>query len=563
MSVQNLKIYCQCWEFNHSISLTDRSIFNKTAQKWKVGDEIDLMDYAMNVSSLRYSTSRNEANGNYNSLINTAADMTLKLSGIKDDSFLINYFGFYDTTGVVAFRQYIITILYDNIPVFSGYLNQDSLFSNYDTSANSDIIDVQILSIKKEFVRYFDTADLDVNNEARIKNYQDIFYDGFQCPWRLWSGYDEDKDYQFAVRPSTLIQKMTGLDSVISSPSIENIGGDPMLSWYVNNIPAFFKDNNSNNWWIKSGYKRFWQKTVSTYYFIDKLCTSMGWSWDLKNEGYSGNYGLTLANNSEFNGTVIEIDYSKLIDMRVGFTLKSDLDYIIIPCGYVNAPRYHTQGIPVKILSTKNTFVNNSQFFGYFEGTPNGYQLYKGDPPAVYVYENAQKPSEYDIREFWYDAEGGNWGDGLNQRDLQIVSNKILLLDGGNHDEHCTVINTSLGWQQNTCDISSLGTDYGILFRGSVGDCCFKASLSNQSQLIQDYNSYSQTTDFKNNFISLLGGNTQTIEGWINEVIFEPQAAIQFINTENDFYKNYKFAINELEVDMVNERTKIVAVRQE
>lgn len=575
MSWDKIKIECQCWEFNHSLTFNERSIFNKHSNvnpiKWKVGNLINLMDFAISVSPIRYSAMKSESYGNYNSLVQEVGDMTLQLSGIKDNKFLVNYFRLFDITGVVAYRQYIVDVKYDNVIVFSGYINQDNLNIEYKPAIESDVIEIQILGIEKEFIRYFDTADIDSNHTASMKYYKDIFNNGyngasFQCPWHLWDWIppEEDPESEFAGVPSVIFKAMTSLSEVTASSSIEKIGGNPMVNWFINCIPQFFKDNHSNEWWIRSGYKRFWQKEVSTYYFIDKVCISMGWAWQIKvTNGTGGEYKFILANRSEFAGTVIEIEYSKLKNLKLGYQLaKTDIDYIVIPAGYVTTSHYHSQGKPVKLISLKETFINNSQFFGYFIGDPNGYNLYKGSPPSHYVYENAQGNKRYDIREFWYSAEGGNWGDGLNQKDYKIKSDKILMLDGGDHDGHCTLVNTSHGWNKNTCDIGALGTDWGILFRGNAGDCCFKASYSNQNILLQDYNSYSQTEQFKNNYISLLGGNnTQTIEAEIYELIFDPLSAIKFINSGQEFF-NYKFAINELEVDMINETTKIVAVRE-
>jgi hypothetical protein len=77
-----------------------------------------------------------------------------------------------------------------------------------------------------------------------------------------------------------------------------------------------------------------------------------------------------------------------------------------------------------------------------------------------------------------------------------------------------------------------------------------------------DYNSYSQSQRFKNNFISFLaGGNNQTLEVEISDLVLSPYNNIKFLNSNKSFFDNSNFAINELDIDLIQETSKLLLVR--
>ena len=546
MSFKDVKILCKCFEFDHGLPFSERSIFNTAATKWPVGPTVDLMDYAIDIGKLSYSAIRTELEAGYNSLVYDCGDMTIKLSGIKNNKFLVNYFDLYNTNHANTFKQYIIQIKYNNQITFIGTLNQDNISELNNSSKTSEIITIQLLGLEKEFKRYFGALPL--------PDHKSIFINGFLLPWGFKSD-TEDKEFACCLNVSQFFSSLFQINAL----------GPP---WFVNNIPQMYVTTQfpDQQWYIKSGYKRFYQDNkYSCFDLLDKTCDAMGWRWQVNHLGESfENFQLMIRNNSDYGLPVLQIDYGALDNYKIGYQInRCDIDYIIIPDGYYKTGTYFgKQGKPFYMMTNKFSPINETRFFeGFHHGTGNQgfYTFWPWNNQKRYCVENAEAKDTLDYGEIYY-WDPGNWSHNTNDRKF-IKSNKILFLDGGSHDSQSTVCAASTGRNYNAIDVGQDPAD--ILFRGCCGSILFQYDPGQYWNIQNDYNNYCKSSTFTRNFLPLLeGGNNQTIESDLKGVITDPLVTIRFINSNNSFFQNSLFALNQLEVDYINESSKILLTRQ-
>jgi hypothetical protein len=507
------------------------------------------MDFAMDLGKLSFSSVRSDSSSNGNELRYETGDFNIKLSGIKDNNFLVSYLSLFDTSGINAFRQYLIDLKYDDVVIFKGFINPDNIDQGYEPSPNIEIIEIQILGIEKEFKRYY--------SYKTLPDQVDIFNDNtYRMPW----SYDprtEDNNY---ARSSPLFEVLGMLFDNKTNMSITLMMNE---LWFMNNIPQFYNwDGITSNWFLKSGYKRWTQMGLTVYDLLEKICNAMGFVWKIQNGYGTREFAFIMTYRSMFYLDTQEIDFNKIMNYKIGYQIqKTDFEYIIIPEGYIKSGTfYSTQGKTFKMISNKLNPVNQSNFFLNFSGDANGYSLWPYPPNSTrYCYENAQAQDLLDYAEIWYTGNV-RWNQRASERKF-IKSDRILVLDAGLHEDHRTVVCARTGHNYPANDTGEDETD--IVYSGNCGSMLFTFRYNQVGYYIDmDYNSYSQSQRFKNNFISFLaGGNNQTLEVEISDLVLSPYNNIKFLNSNKSFFDNSNFAINELDIDLIQETSKLLLVR--
>lgn len=562
MAYNNVEIFCRILQWDATVEYKKRSIFNTVENPPSVGKTVDLMPYCMELGELSFNTIGDSIAEEINSLFYEAGNVRLKLSGIKNNKFIQNYFALFNINGILAYRQYAVEIRFNGQTIFAGVVTQDSIVENFRNGNDNEIVGIQITGLEKEFKEYYSNKDLADHGTVFNQSNNDTYALG-------WNGDSRSEDNGIngaglcrakALR-GVLAQNFNTNNLIINSSLVDK--------WHVNNIPQFHYNSAYNNrpWFIRSGYKRFQQENYSIYELFDKICNSMGFEWYIRRRPFTPSnqfrYEIVIENRKDITNGVTELEY-KLLEFDLGYKInKTDFEYLIIPDGNISSNGfYHTAGNSYKMSTLKLPYiVNNSNFFFNVTGDPNGYQLYPLPSPQKYAIENAKAEEKFRWAEVEYNGSP-NWDDNRIVNKKFIKSDKIVYLDGGDHNEMRTVVDTSNGINYPATSMGESDTD--IIFSGCCGSMLFRYSNDNigTQSLGLDYNDYTQGATFKENFKTLvnnLSNNTVTIK--YKGALTDPKKGIKIVNSHKEFFNNSIFRITDLKLDLVNEISTITLVR--
>jgi len=563
LAYNKIEILCRILQWDASVEFKKRSMFNTVENPPTESSVIDLMPYCMELGEVSFNSIGDNIDEEINSLFYQAGDVNIKLTGIKRNKFLQNYFALFDMTGILQYRQYPIEIRYEGKTIFAGIVTQDSIKENFTTARDSETINLQIVGLEKEYREYYSNREL-LDHGIVFSTMNGDTYD------LGWNGDPRSEENGVNGRGLCRSKALRGV--LQQNFNTENllVGNGLADKWYVNNIPQFFYNPayNVKPWFMRSGYLRFQQEGYSVYELFDCICNAMGWEWQIKRRPYIASnvfeYELLITDRKDNGNIGIEIDYQKVIEIELGYQLsKTDFEYLIIPDGNISSNGfYHTAGNCFKMATKKiSPIINNSVFFFHVEGDPNGYQLYPLPEPQKYAIENAKAENKFDWAEIRYNGSP-NWNDNRIIERKFIKSEKIVYLNAGSHSNMKTVVNTRGG--RNYPATSTGQDDRDLLFSGNCGSMLFRYYLDDiGTQLLGvDYNDYSQGATFRDNFKSLLNNiNSQRLEIKYKGLLTEPKGTLKIKNSHNTFFINSVFSITDLKVDLINEISTITLVR--
>jgi len=567
MAINDIEILCTCYEFDHVSTYSERSIMNSGISKIQIGERINLAQYATDIGNLIKQKTGSSLQDGFNTVYYDVNNISLKLSGLKNNKFLMNYFGLFDRTNILQFRRFYIDLKYNGTNYMSGYINPDNIKEIFNNTGQTEIITVQILDMMKEFKQYFSGKDL----TSPYHSTQGFGNNGLvEVTVLPWAGDPRSEDSN-GTAENTLCTAKTFF-SVLFPMNINTqvIGPGPgnqaWNDWYVNNIPQmFYQSGVTNNWFLRSGYKRFWQQGFSVFDFLECVCYAMGWTWFITQRPYTNLYELYLniINRSEAENTTTSIPFGNVEDdWEIGYKLNtSDFEYLIIPDGNITSNGYyHTQGNCFKMVTLKHSpVINQSHFFERIGGSPNGYILYPYTSFSTrYAIENARAQEAFDWAEIEYNGNP-NWNNNRDTHRKFIKSKKIIYLDGGEHTTMKTVVNTNSG---RNYPATSMGeSDRDIIFNGNCGSMLFKFG-GNNATIGLDYNSYTQSETFRNNYLPFVNAsNGQTVDVNIKGLYPNIHSKYNFTGSGMDFFDNSFFTVKSIELDFIKETTKMSLVK--
>jgi len=137
---------------------------------------------------------------------------------------------------------------------------------------------------------------------------------------------------------------------------------------------------------------------------------------------------------------------------------------------------------------------------------------------------------------------------------INIENKNILFVDGGKNDVGTLIDMASKIITLDATDIGEAAAD--VLFSGNYGSMLFYR----EGNYLRNYDDYSKTDTFKNNFITLLKSkDSDTIEVVWNKLFTDYYESnySQLVLTDSNTYLNTTWDITELELDTENEQTKM------
>jgi hypothetical protein len=137
---------------------------------------------------------------------------------------------------------------------------------------------------------------------------------------------------------------------------------------------------------------------------------------------------------------------------------------------------------------------------------------------------------------------------------INIENKNILFVDGGKNDVGTLIDMASKIITLDATDIGEAAAD--VLFSGNYGSMLFYR----EGNYLRNYDDYSKTDTFKNNFETLLKNkDSDTIEVVWNKLFTDYYESnySQLVLTDSNTYLNTTWDITELELDTENEQTKM------
>lgn len=551
--IKDTEIICQAYEFPESTSDDKRNFFHPSSGKYTVGEPVNLTPYLASID--RLSSARSINNTDKSTLQYDFGDLKFSVVGIRNNHFLEDFFLIKDTQNLTFRRFYTIVFKYQNVAKFIGYIDNFSIieaFRRPTSKNNTNIIDLSAISLSKQLQTYLSTIDL--------PNPADVFTDGYSqpLPWKL----DTRTEDQGTVRCSSmpvywLISKITGI----------NTGTSGIADWHICNIPQMFKTEFSTSWFVRSGYKRWYEEGLTVYQFLDYLCKSFGWEWKLIH--YLENpasYAIIIKNRTDYSQPVIYLPFSKRIESSIQNTSAGAVKHIIIPDGQLRSFNYRTglgqeMGVRFKMISNSAKVNNHTNFFETFTGKAGVGANCDYVMQVSNYFRSALKEKEdndrYHYGERWLTAQ--NWNNYAVER-FSVLLNETLIIDAGTQTKMRMVVDPASTWNYPALDYGSGLWD--IVYSGNVGACCVVRAMDNNN-FITDYHEYCKTDQFKNNYAPFLGGGSgKTIPYETVGIYMNPDVTVKFTETDDPFYRDGEFAVNSLDTDYENNASKFILTRK-
>jgi hypothetical protein len=555
----NLKILCQAYEFvDHNLALSECNFFNDTAIRNPVGSEIDLVNYLISLDSLTFNKVTSDNSGDTPTPIYEYGDLKFKVTGIKNNHYLHNYFLLLDKTDTFIFRKYLIKLYVNNIKIFEGFIDNVSMKELYlDGDLSSELKEIPICAFSKikEFREFY--------RSKQLPEPSFYFHPGslvWQLPWNQDSRTeDADPSYNSKLCSSAPIVPFvaTLFDNkftVVGSYVIQEF-------WHICNIPQFFRHESHNSWFVPSGYKRWWQEGLNVMEFINYMCNAQGWILDFN----LLNDTLTLKDRSAFDLPVKKLDFNKIKNLTLGSQSNKSINHIIIPDGTLRSKLYlsYAEGDSnlqkrFKIISNSAHVNNHTNFFQRVTGSVNNppYHIWLDDN-FKYSIARAESDKNYNYADVYITE--GYWTH-YHFINYDVPQNDLLLLNAGEQTAMKTVVDAISTLNYPALNVGE--SAYDILYSGNVGSAMCQRQYGEMNECLLSYHDYTKTDIFKNNYLSLLdGGLSKTIEIEYKELILDPNVTIEFENYNDTFFDS-KFAINSLEVDFKNRVSTLLLVRQ-
>jgi len=537
------KVYCKRIIFQDSVPANEVNYFNKNAsalsgidQKYEITDVID-------ISTIKYDHSK-VLSGDTLDLIKKCSNVNITIGTIQN-----SYADYFHVKSTLKRYLYVFWVVWDNVTIFTGATNQEGIKYNEDTSPSSEQIKIEVKSMLNHFLDYNRTQYCNI---TEMEPYFNLLMDV--------SGGISTSEFRSTYLQGFLSQLFK---CNFNLTTINNTGRD----WEINRQPYFHVTSDNVYHFIPNGFRKIGAPTGTGYDgeiigqyetktgFFVKLCNAMGWEFELKgnytNElttlTISNRYAPTLAITAS-SEDIADINYNTEFD-------NSLVDYIVIRDGQVTADVGIHNGsntIPIKIISLYSTYSNNGYFFKSAYNETAIWKLRTYGSGEYYLASNTVSEGDYlDFGKISYYSSSFFGRTTLRNR---IDNNFILYIDAGENTKGSAVNLFSKG---QVLDADTIGNiTRGFWYKGSYGSMLFYR----ESGYYRNYDDYSKTDTFRNNFKTLLKNkDSDTIEVTWNKLFTDYYGGnySQIVLNDSNSYLNTTWNITELELDLKAEQTKM------
>lgn len=552
MILDRFSITCTKYVWASNVELPDVNIFSEEAPIPGETVTIDLKPYLMDISDITWDLDTTDEEDGKSNLFFEESDVSYSLSGIVNNSYLIEFFGLYRNT---TREKYLVQII-DNRSgnfIHRGIVSQELIEITYSPAKDSEVLKVTAMGYLKEFKAYFSSVPMlhndypNQNNEdhltwTRTQNLPNVIHNSGGYPtWGCSMQSLLEQSFQSGV------------------VSINFILEPDVAEWFIIKNPCLSKRLNyiglkpDNTCWIKSSYERIRANGENRFDFIRRLCNAMGWVF------YFSDNNFYIKNRSPIENAQV-LDYNNIIE----FTLTkqketSEYENILILNGdfSIGLPLHvngwgHFDGARLKIFTSKPT----SKYDRWWTNIPNNGDLIQGgiQPNSSW---RIQKFHSEDSNEFKYcfiKTGGPGWE--INPSNIYSLRQKSLLrIDAGGTG--------SSAWAYDTeADPNGLtfpreftfdpGEDE-LQWTGNYGSAMFKIDSDSQ---VYNYEEYKESTIFQNNFSKFSKNNlTRRAKLKYKGLITSPLQKYTFINSNN--YFEGEWVTVSLKVDLKTEISTI------
>jgi hypothetical protein len=554
IGTNKIHIYCQGFEWDEGITFEEMNFFSPKP-RYAITDEIDLMDYAVEVGELTYNFENTDEEDGINTLFFESGNITLKLSGLVPvpgiDGTLKEFF---KITGDTSNIKYKVRIEHDvHGLIFQGTVHQDGIKEQFTQGNDNEIIEVLIVGFEKEMKQYFNSVNLISADSAEL-NWNSFYVGGGGQPPHTHP-YPPHIYYK---RFSSIVQ------TLLANGFINNFSfDDDVSSWHVGKHARFVYTNNQNLglWHNKQSYERLEVNGTKRWQWLEWTCNCMGWTYFIYKDTFY------IRNRSGFSLPVTEIDFKNtVIEYEIGKRKPvMTYDYLMFHTGayYGGDAAFWNQSAfkgerPV-ILTDKQSFYRNTNHFNeVFGEISNQYQIVNsiGYKFSKYRSEDNNLFSMYNV------LHSGNGYDFLIQF---IEQGSILRISTGGSGITWSRVRLDEAQDylydnnQNFQDLH----EYDIVYSGCAGDQLFRITSGyvtmsmnysgrygadgyvNSNQFVQNFNKYS---DNRNNIY---------LNVKLAVLLTNPLTNFKFINCSDTELENSEWGIQSIRFNLIDEITEL------
>lgn len=523
------QIYCKKILYKDNVPFSRINYFNRNYQDINAYSSKIQLDNIISISTIKYDHPK-VLSGETLELVKKCNPINISLGTITND--YKNYFNIKSTNKK---NIYVFWVLLNGVNIFCGVATQQDISYTENTTPSSDIIKIDIKPLTSHFLEYMQDKTCD------LSEVEYLFTRTFEI-----SGAEYKSSYLTDFLREILFDNHA--DFIVNN--------DTGYQWEINRQPFFFVNADNQYQFLTNGYRKISAPSVLGQYenkttFFMKLCNCMGWDFSLISNFQDERITLSIKNRAR---TILAptASESKIKDINYNTEFSdSTVEYIVIKDGYISAgSAYGTpQGIPVKIISLVKDYSNNGYFFKYADNYSGYYRLFYWSGDEYYMIANSL--SEGNLLQY---AEVKYSGSTRIPTTYNIENKNILYIEGG---ENTYATRIDMKTKYITLDASALGSSTAdVLFKGNYGSMLFYR----EGNYIRNYDYYSKTNQFKNNFKMLLKGkDTDVIEVTFGDLFTSYyNSDYRQLNLQSSTsYLNGAWDITELELDVINETTKM------
>lgn len=517
--------------FDTETDLNLISYFNYDTTSGTIRTKIPKKDI-ISVSNIKYD--RNKVlTGDTLTLMKKCGNITIELGTIDND-----FKNTFEVKSDFKHSLYFFYIVQDNAVIFSGTATQENVSYSEKTEYDSERIKIEIKSLLNDFLAYFKTSDIDVNSADSAGIFDRDVYN---------LGADYTSCYLDDFLKWLFFNNGAGFEVV-------NLTG---YNWELSRSPFFYATNDFYlmvaNGLRQVGAKNLGQDGLTITDWFVKLCNAMGWDFELvyTYTAFNPTVRLTLYNKSRIE-YIISLDRADIDSIEYENQFESTVDYIVIEDGQVEGSTGYNSpnAIPIKIISESETFSEEGRFFNQVLDEGGNYSLRPHSAPNYYMVENRlPDTNQVEWGKVTY-TDLNSWGSRTTER-MYINNSGILKIETGSITLGAVI---DMSNKVQAFDRTELGSvDYGVWYKGNYGSMIFSRDT------IMDYDLWSQTSKYRDNFLTILNtGNTDILTVKLNYMLTSYfYSNYNSVMITGDTYLNQNWHILECEINPNDETTKL------
>ena len=568
-----MKLQVDKYSFADSVEREDVNYFNATDRTFV--STLDLYDYMIQggLSEIEFSSNRVQEG----KLYREAGDVSIQCSNTLygwgslgeyvelTETPLIEYFGLYSAETKTIFK---LSIFEDERadPIWIGFIRRELI-----TIPNraDEVLTIRAIAIDKEFSEYYSNQTL-------------IGFDNF--PVHSLTTTFGLIGLKFALLKDAIRLNFSGLGLVYNS--------DIETNHFICNIPYVYSPvtflEGTQTLLLKSGYDQFVLDGIDMLTWLDSICIPRGWVYYFVGEN------LKITKRVSEDTTAETLDYSTdFISHGKEFLTSDYIENVVIENGEfygANDAQTGSSGTAMRVLTGEED--ETWQYIG-------------GHVPVVYS-DKEQNLLNYarPFRElsfvtivggYQYIRQFNFWNirlDALEDIPDKKATRYIFGIDSGftyqfsrkNYsDTHTLILQPYIvsGEYAASIDVANarnsdpdeyngngnsyqgahFAGDNGIYFRGSAADSVVQ--LNPATVRIRNFEHYANSEEFKAQMKTLTGGgNKVRLNVVVDSIITDIETPYRIANYPYEDMSSFTFYIEKLEVDLLNETTKLILIGQ-